>query len=306
MKSLRNEKLKILADICGKYNVKPEYNVPMSEYTTFRIGGKAEMLVSANCEQLIGELVIAAMAEQIRYTVLGRGSNVLVSDKGIDGIVIIIGKDFADVSVNGNMITAKSGATLLQVCKAALENSLTGMEFAYGIPGTVGGALVMNAGAFGGEMADVVFACKYLDEAMDTISADVSELCLSYRHSLFTVEPYIVTEVTFLLKEGEKSEIENKMNEILNKRKLKQPLEFASAGSTFKRPENNYASKLIEESGLKGFSIGGAQVSEKHSGFVINRNNASFSDVCAVVDFVKTEVLKKTGIKLECEILIIE
>lgn len=306
MKIERNEKLNNLCEICKKFGAWYDYDVPLSDYTTFRIGGKAQLLVKANSAELISELVIASLCDKIRYTVLGRGSNVLVSDNGIDGIVIVIGNEFSEISIDGEMITAQAGASLSSVCKTALEHSLTGLEFAYGIPGTVGGGLVMNAGAYGGEMKDVVFSCSYLDEAMNVITADVSGLDLSYRHSIFSIEPYIVTEVTFQLKKGNHDEIENRMNELIARRKDKQPLEFASAGSTFKRPADNFASKLIEECGLKGYCHGDAEVSRKHSGFVINRGEASFDDVMNVVDTVKEQVFEKTGIMLECEMLILK
>ena len=221
-------------------------------------------------------------------------------------MVILIGNDFSEISsLSETEIYCQSGALLSSFCVFARENSLSGAEFAYGIPGSVGGAVYMNAGAYGGEIKDIISYCDVIDENNEVKRLIPDELCLSYRHSLIMGTEKIIVGAAFSLKKGDKSEIKAAMDDFMNRRKTKQPLEYGSAGSTFKRPEGNYGSLLIDECGLKGYSVGGAQVSEKHAGFVINKDNATFSDVMSVIEDVRRIVKEKTGYVLECEPVII-
>lgn len=292
--------------IAEKYGAALEFNVRLAPFTSFKIGGNAEAVLKANGAECIAEAVTACKNEKIPLHILGKGSNVLISDKGLKGLVIVLGADFADISAAENELICCAGAPLVSVCLKARDNALTGLEFAYGIPGTVGGALYMNAGAYGGEMKQAVKSCTYLDENGRIAKMDVEEMDLSYRHSVFATKNYVILSVTLALENGDKTAISTRMSELMDKRKQSQPLDYGSAGSTFKRPEGDYAARLIEAAGLKGFSCGGAEVSTKHSGFVINRNNASFDDVMNVINGVKKRVLEFSGRTLECEVLIWE
>ncbi len=294
-------------EICEKYGVEFLCDEPLSKYTSFEIGGKCDILVKPNNVDCIREILICCRDNDIKYYILGKGSNVLVSDKGLKGVVIVISSSFSNVySKDDEHIYCEAGASLAKACAFAKENSLTGLEFAYGIPGSVGGALFMNAGAYGGEMKDIVDSCDYLDENLEFQTMSAEEMKLSYRHSIFCEKNCVIVGVCFKLHKGDKAEITAKMSELMEKRRSKQPLEYPSAGSTFKRPEGDFAARLIEVSGLKGYTCGGAQVSEKHSGFVINKGNATFDDVMGVVKAVKEKVYNDSGIMLECEILILE
>lgn len=293
---------KLCCDIGAKYSL----NEPLSSHTSMKVGGECDILIEAGSEYVVREVVRLCCKEDIPYFVLGKGSNVLVSGKGYRGCIILLSQEFSAVDVCDGKITAQAGASLKSVCMAALENGLTGLEFAYGIPGSVGGALYMNAGAYGGEMKDIVKSCRYVDENGEYQEMSSDEMELSYRHSFFSGKKCVITSVTMELKKGDKTEIKAKMDELMGRRRDKQPLEFPSCGSTFKRPEGYFAAALIEECGLKGCTIGGAQVSEKHSGFVINRNNASFEDIMELVAHIKRTVKEKKGVELECEMLILE
>lgn len=295
----------LIEQTAAKYGATVLYNEDMKHHTTFRIGGPCDVMVKINCEALLCELIKQCEEEKIKYYILGRGSNVLVSDKGLRGVVLLIGSDFSSVRVDGDIIECKAGASLSAVCQVALENGLQGLEFAYGIPGSVGGAVYMNAGAYGGEMKDVIISCKYIDNG-EIKEIPLSEMNLSYRHSLFSEKGYCITSVKLGLKKGDKAGIKSLMDTLMQKRKDKQPLEYPSAGSTFKRPEGDFAGRLIEVCGLKGTACGGAEVSTKHSGFVINKDNATFSDVLGVIDTVKKTVKEQTGVELQCEVLIME
>ncbi len=295
-----------LIDLCRENGITYKENEPLADYTTMKIGGACDILVIPKEEEHIAALIQLCRREDIPYFVLGRGSNVLVHDNGYRGCVIYIGKSRASIEIKGELVTATAGAGLSTVCKAALEDSLTGMEFAYGIPGSVGGALYMNAGAYGGEMKDIVYSCRYIDEEGALREMSAEEMQLSYRHSVFSGRRCVITSVTMRLEKGDKSEIKAKMEELMSRRKEKQPLEFPSCGSTFKRPVGYFAAALIEECGLKGYTVGGAQVSEKHSGFVINRGGASYEDVMSVVKHVKDTVREQKGVELECEMLVLE
>lgn len=292
--------------LCEKNGTRFERNCALSPYTTMKIGGECDIMVTPESETAFAEILKACFEGNIRVFVLGRGSNVLISGKGFRGCVVRIGKDMGRVLVNGNVIRAGAGATLGEVCGAALEHGLSGLEFAYGIPGTVGGAMRMNAGAYGGEMKDVVKSCRCVDKNGRFKELSVSEMELGYRTSIFAKNELWAVSAEFELVSGEKDKIKARMAELMQKRRDKQPLEYPSCGSTFKRPKNGFAAALIEECGLKGYSVGGAQVSEKHSGFVINRNNASFEDVTALVKHIRKTVLEQKGVELQCEMIILE
>jgi UDP-N-acetylmuramate dehydrogenase len=235
--------------------------------------------------------------------VVGNGSNLLVSDEGIDACVILLGNKFSEVKlIDKNVIFAQAGASLTKVCRFALENELSGLEFAYGIPGSCGGAAFMNAGAYGGEMRDVLYKCEHIDSNGNLGDLQGDELELSYRHSAYYNNNCIVTGLYFKLDNGDKDEIKSKMTDLIGRRKEKQPIEYPSAGSTFKRPEGYFAGALIQECGLKGATVGGAQVSEKHAGFVINIGGATCNDVLELCKKVSDTVYKEKGVKLEMEI----
>ena len=282
------------------------YDEPMSKHTTFRVGGAADVFVRIASEDQLKVLIPELVKSEIPYYIIGKGSNLLVGDKGFRGVVIQLDEAFENIKVNNNIVTACAGASMAKIAKTALQNSLTGFEFAAGIPGCVGGGVIMNAGAYGGEMKDVVESCCYLDENLEIKEMNLDDMALSYRHSIFCETGYVILGVKFKLEKGDKSEITSKMSELMEKRRSKQPLEYPSAGSTFKRPESDFAGRLIEASGLKGFTCGGAQVSEKHSGFVINKGNATCADVLGVISAVKEKVYEDSGVMLECEIRILE
>ena len=277
-------------------------NEPMSRHTSFKIGGCADIFVMPESEYAVSQIIRFCKDENINYYLIGNGSNLLVSDDGLRGAVISFGKQFAEITLNVDVITAHAGALLSNVCRFACDNSLGGMEFAFGIPGSIGGAIFMNAGAYGGEMKDVAASVRALfaDGSIKNIPAE--QAGFGYRSSAFQKSGAIILSADFKLFNAEKAEIEAKMNDILQRRKDKQPLEWPSAGSAFKRPVNGYAAELIDRCGLKGFTVGGAQVSEKHAGFVINRGNATCKDVLSLLEQVRDIVFDKTGIALEAEI----
>lgn len=275
---------------------------PMKKHTTFRTGGPALYFVTPSCEKEIASVVNLCRREKMPYYILGNGSNLLVSDKGYDGVIISMTKGFSQIEVRDQVITAGSGALLSRIARTALEESLTGLEFAAGIPGTLGGAVVMNAGAYGGEMKQVLQSVSVLTKDGQVKEIPAEELELGYRKSCIQREEYIVLSAEILLKQGKKSEIQAQMEDFAARRREKQPLEYPSGGSTFKRPEGYFAGKLIEDAGLKGFTVGGAQVSEKHSGFVINRNGATSADVYELCRQVQVRVKEKFGVDLEMEV----
>ena len=275
----------------------------MNEHTTFKIGGNASIIAYAASREDIQCVVKACNDLGIRYVPVGNGSNLLVADEGIDACVIQIGNRFSQVKlIDGDTIYADAGASLMKICRFALENELSGLEFAYGIPGSCGGAAFMNAGAYGGEMKDVLLTCEHVDKNGNVGSLSGDELKLSYRHSAYYDNGCIITGLYLKLKKGNPSDIKAKMDDLIGRRKDKQPLEYPSAGSTFKRPEGYFAGALIQECGLKGASVGGAAVSEKHAGFVINKGGATCKDVLDLCRQVSDKVLKEKGVKLEMEI----
>lgn len=281
------------------------YNELMKNHTSFKIGGPADKVIMPETEEELIEAVRNCREEKVNCYVMGNGSNILVRDGGVKGTVIKIEKNLSDISIKGNRITVQSGALLTRLSKEALKYSLKGLEFANGIPGTVGGAIAMNAGAYGGEMKDVVYKVKALDKKGEVIEYFGEEMNFGYRSSRVQDERLIVLEVEIELEKGNYDEIKEKMNDLTIRRKTKQPLEYPSAGSTFKRPEGYYAGKLIQDSGLKGLRHGGAQVSEKHSGFVINIENASSNDVENLIRVIQKTVKDKYNVFLEPELKVI-
>ena len=279
-------------------------NEPMSKHTTFRIGGNADLFVSPEISQ-VPQIMALVKEYQVPVTIIGNGSNLLVGDKGIRGLVISFGKGAEYVQVDGRCIIAGAGALLSKVAAEALKHSLTGFEFAAGIPGTLGGAVVMNAGAYGGEMKDVITSVLVLDADGNRKELAVEELDLGYRHSCIPENGYVVLSAKLKLERGDVSRICAKMAELREQRVTKQPLEYPSAGSTFKRPEGYFAGKLIMEAGLRGYQVGGAQVAEKHCGFVINKDNATAADILQLMQDVSAKVEKQFGVKLEPEVKMI-
>ena len=279
-------------------------NEPMSKHTTFRIGGNADVFVSPKVEQ-VADVMKLAKEYQVPVTIIGNGSNLLVGDKGIRGLVLSFGKKAEEIILDGRCMTVSAGTILAKVAAEAAKNSLTGLEFAAGIPGTMGGAIVMNAGAYGGELKDVLISAKVLTPEGEVKELSNAELDLSYRHSCIPEKNYIVLEATLELMEGDEAVIREAMEDFKNRRVDKQPLEYPSAGSTFKRPEGHFAGKLIQDADLRGYQVGGAQVSEKHCGFVINKGDATAKDVLQLISDVKKIVYEKFQVELEPEVKMI-
>lgn len=277
----------------------------LSSHTTFRVGGKADAFLSVQNEEQIKHAIKVCEKYQVPFFVLGNGSNLLVSDDGYRGLVIAIGNDMAEVTIEGNSVTAQAGALLGSVSQAAAKSGLSGMEFASGIPGTIGGAIVMNAGAYDGEMKNIVTQVKVLTREGEILTLSNEELEFGYRMSRVKKEKLIVLSVTMLLEKKEQSAIYEKMNDFSQRRREKQPLEYPSAGSTFKRPEGMFAGKLIMDAGLRGYTVGDAQVSEKHCGFVINRGNATAKEVRTVIKDVQEKVKETFGVELETEVIFV-
>lgn len=274
---------------------------PMSRHTTFRTGGPADYFVMPRAEQA-ADVLLLCEKEQMPCQVIGNGSNLLAGDLGIRGVVMAFTKQEAQIQVRKNCVTADAGALLSQAAAAACRAGLGGMEFAAGIPGSVGGAVVMNAGAYGGELKDILARVKVSAQDGQIRMMDSGELELSYRHSCIPEKGLTVLQAEFELQQKPREEIQAKMDELRQRRIAKQPLEYPSAGSTFKRPHGNFAGKLIMEAGLAGFSVGGAQVSEKHCGFVINTGNAASADILELIHQVQNKVLECSGVKLEMEV----
>lgn len=285
----------------------PQENIrlqePMAGHTTFRIGGPADCFLELENEEQLKKVQRYLKLTGVSFFVLGNGSNLLVNDTGYRGIILQIGSKMNAISVQGKYIIAKAGATLAQVARTAMEHGLAGLEFASGIPGTVGGGVVMNAGAYGGEMSQVVAQVNVVSRDGEFLELDNGTMEFGYRTSVIRQSPFIVTEVTFCLESGDRSVIRERMEELAAQRREKQPLEYPSAGSTFKRPEGNFAGKLIMEAGLKGFQIGGARVSEKHCGFIINTGDATAQDVRDVIAEIQARVKTQFRVELEPEIV---
>ncbi len=279
---------------------------PMSRHTTFRVGGSAELFLEIRTASEIQKLLTFFQESGTKYFIVGNGSNLLVSDGGYDGAILHIGEGFDKIGVVGEKVRAQAGALLGRAALTAQQNSLTGLEFAFGIPGSVGGAAVMNAGAYGGEMSQVVSMVTGFTSDGDEVKLSNKELDFGYRKSILKQEKIVVAEVEFCLSDGSPEEISMKMNDLTGRRRAKQPLEYPSAGSTFKRPEGHFAGKLIMDAGLKGLCVGGAQVSEKHCGFIINKGGATAADVRQLMKKVQDRVKEQSGVELEPEIICLE
>ena len=275
---------------------------PMKKHTTFRIGGPAKYYVMPQTREQVKDIIECCKESDMPYYILGNGSNLLVSDKGYEGVVIQIFKNMNEILVEGNVIKAQAGALLSTIAARALDAGLSGFECLAGIPGTLGGACVMNAGAYGGEMKDVLEEVLVLTEDGEFLTIPKEELELGYRTSIIAKKNYVVLEAVMRLEEGDKGAIKARMDELKEQRVTKQPLEYPSAGSTFKRPVGYFAGKLIQDAGLRGFQVGGAQVSEKHCGFVINKEEATAADVAELMRQVSLKVEEQFGVPLEAEV----
>lgn len=277
-------------------------NEPMKNHTSFKVGGPVDLLLTPNTEQQIKEILLLLASKKIPFFIMGNGSNLLVSDDGFRGVVIKIYNNFNDCKVEENILNAQSGILLSKLSKIALENNLGGLEFASGIPGTLGGAVTMNAGAYSGEMKDVLISAHVIDKSGNIFEIVNGDLQLGYRTSAIDKQDLIVLSSKVKLNSTPFDEIKGRIDDLDYKRKSKQPLEWPSAGSTFKRPEGYFAGKLIEDSGLRGYQLGGAQVSEKHCGFVINKDNATATDIINLIHHVQKVVNENYGVKLETEV----
>lgn len=280
------------------------FNEPMSRHTTFRIGGNADVFINIQTEEELIFCITTAKQENIPYFVCGKGSDLLVSDGGIEGAVFCL-LDMKGIEISGNMVFVKAGQSMQTLCLELQKSGLSGLEFAYGIPGTLGGAVYMNAGAYGGEIADRIVSVRYLDKSGAVKEIKKEDMCLGYRSSIFQTNGGVILSAVFELENGDSAEILDRMNEYLKRRKEKQPLEFPSAGSVFKRPEGNFAGTLIEKSGLKGEKIGGAKVSEKHAGFIINIGNATSGDVRALIEKIQKKVFLDSKVMLQPEVIFV-
>lgn len=278
-------------------------NEPMSRHTTFRVGGEAACLIKVSDSRQLSKMITFLQQTEHEFFLLGNGSNLLVSDSGYDGVVIKLEGEFEEIRTDGLKIISGSAVPLAKVAKMAMEEGMAGMEFASGIPGTLGGALVMNAGAYDGEMKQIVKEVTVMDQNGNILVLDNDTMEFGYRSSVIRNRPFIVLSAVLTLEEGDTGEIRQKMQELAEKRRAKQPLEYASAGSTFKRPQGSYAGKLIMDAGLRGFSVGGAQVSEKHCGFVVNTGNATALDISDVIKEVQERVKEQFGVMLEPEVI---
>ena len=291
----------------SKLNCVVKYDEPLKNHTTFQIGGKCIALIEPKKVEDIIKAIKICRENNLKCFVIGNGSNLLVPDDGYNGVIIKIKSEFSNIQVEWECLIAHSGAKLSEVYTVAYENSLTGFEFASGIPGTIGGAIFMNAGAYGGEMKDIVESVEVLDlDNYEVKELKNEELDFSYRKSIIQRKNYIVLTIKLKLKKGNKEEIKAVYEDLRERRNSKQPLNFGSAGSTFKRPEGHFASKLIEDAGLKGYHINDAWVSEKHSGFIVNKGNASYKEVMELIEYVQKVVFEKFEVKLETEVRILK
>jgi UDP-N-acetylmuramate dehydrogenase len=293
--------IKSLEDVISKDKIK--YNEPMSKHITMKVGGPADIMVFPDTVEEIVSVIKYAKESNIPVKVLGNGSNVIVSDLGIEGIIIKLTCNMSEATVDGEYIIATAGTSMPKVAVVAKQNSLSGFEFACGIPGTIAGGVKMNAGAYSGQLSDVLISCKYLDSDLNLKEIENKDMKFSYRHSIFAENPdYVILEVKLKLHKSNFEEIDKSMKENNLSRKTKQPLEYPSAGSVFRRPVGYFVGKLVQDSGLRGVSVGGAQVSEKHTGFIINRDNATCEDIRNLIKLVQKTVYDKFGIELKTEV----
>ena len=298
------EKYKGLEDILDKDSIK--YNEPMKKHTTMKVGGLCDCMVEPSSIEEIQKVLEYVKENNIKYYIIGNGSNLLVKDEGVHALIIKIANKFSGFEVNGEYIKAYSGCSVPKLSQIAKENSLSGLEFACGIPGSVGGGIRMNAGAYGSEMVNVVEKVGFLDENGNLKEIDGKDAHFTYRHSMFVDNPqYVVVYAIYKLVKGNKEEISKIMEENMNSRKQKQPIEYPNFGSVFKRPEGYFVGKLVDDCGLKGYKIGGAQVSTKHSGFMINAGDATCKDVLDLIEYVKEKVYEKFNVKLQEEVVIL-
>ena len=297
---MNQEIIKCFNDLLGEEKVR--ISEPMNRHTTFRIGGPADYFLLPSTAEEVKKILEICKKKELPYFILGNGSNLLVSDEGYRGVIIQLYRNYGGITVEGTNIRAGAGALLSQIASAAKNASLTGFEFAGGIPGTLGGAVVMNAGAYGGEMKDVLKEVTVMTEQGEIMTIPAEKLEMGYRTSLVKKAGYLVLEAVISLKAGDVEEIKAIMKDLTEKRVSKQPLEYPSAGSSFKRPEGYFAGKLIMDAGLRGYQVGGAQVSEKHCGFVINKGNATAADVCGLMKDVQEKVQEQFGVTLEPEV----
>ena len=277
----------------------------MNKHTSFRVGGPAQVFLTVHSEEKLRNILLALKRYELPYFVLGNGSNLLVSDEGYDGVMVYLGEEFSEVEITGTQMRAKAAALLGKVARKAMEEGLAGLEFAAGIPGSLGGGVVMNAGAYGGELSQVVTKVKAMNPNGEIIELEKEQLLLGYRTSIFKIKPFVILEVFMELQKGNKEEILAKIKEYTKARVEKQPLEYPSAGSTFKRPEGYFAGKLIMDAGLRGYRVGDAQVSEKHCGFVINRGNATATEIKTLMENVAKKVKEEFGVDLEAEVIML-
>ena len=301
------EKYQKLFNYCKEYRIKAKYDVPMSSLTSFKIGGNCRVYAEAENSFHVSGLVRFCRENGIKYIVIGKGSNIIAGDKGLDMLVIRLTGDLAKVTrLDNTTFHCGAGMSLAGLCREAENNSLSGLEFAWGIPGSVGGAVYMNAGAYGGEIKDAVYSVTHIDNEGKIGTIKSADLNFAYRHSIYKENGFTIIGAVFKLKLDNKTEIRNRMDDYMSRRKDKQPLEYPSAGSVFRRPEGNYAGTLIEKCGLKGKTIGGAQVSSKHAGFIVNIGGATSADVKNLIKLIQTTVKEKTGYDLQREVIFLD
>ncbi len=306
MIKINTETVNLLFNSAIEIGCKAHKNEKLCNHISFKVGGPCPLLIEPENEKQLTEILKLIKETETPYTILGNGTNVLVPDEGLNKVVVKIGDEMTSLSLDGeDVICCSAGTKVVTLCKFALENSLSGLEFAYGIPGTCGGAVFMNAGAYGGEVKDVITEITYLTPDLELKTMPVEEAQLSYRHSVFKENNCIVVSAKFKMKKAPKEEIKTAMNDFLSRRKDKQPLEYPSAGSTFKRPEGYFAGALIEQCGFKGKTLGGAQISDKHAGFLINKNNATAKDILDLIALTQETVKKETGVTLEPEVIVL-
>lgn len=301
------DKFDLIFDKAKSLDCSIKRDVPMNKYTTFKIGGNAKLFAEVETKAQLSALIVACNENDVEYIVIGKGSNIIVNDNGLDMLVIKLSGEFCNVDrIDDTTLYCGAGLSLAGLCKEAENNSLSGLEFAWGIPGSVGGAVFMNAGAYGGEMKDVVYSVNHIDKNGKFGTIKASGIDFGYRHSVYKENGYTIIGVVLKLKLDTRTEIRNRMDDFMGRRKDKQPLEFPSAGSVFRRPEGAYAGALIEQCGLKGASVGGAQVSPKHAGFIVNTGGATAQDVKNLIEKVQTTVKNETGYFLKREVIYLD
>ncbi len=302
-----SDKYTVLAEKLNRLAISHKINEPLSLHSTFKVGGEAKLFVSPSTEDELAETIRLSKDLDLRTLVIGRGSNIVFSDCGFNGVIIST-FSLNDCSIDGTEISAGAGIPLIELASTAAKHSLSGLEFSYGIPGSLGGAVFMNAGAYDGEMKNVVVKSRYYDVTADTFGEFKSnEHCFGYRDSIYRSHPeWVIVSAVMGLSIGDRATIEAKMKDFMSRRREKQPLEYPSAGSAFKRYPGRYTAQMIDEAGLKGYRIGGAQVSEKHAGFIINTGGATANDVRSLSDFIKQKLFELHGIEIESEIIFVE